>query len=203
MFSKTTLLACALLVSLSNFAIAQTPVVDKMDPAQLAAMIKQLQDTIAQAQAALDAQAKRAPTPTADQAPAPIAAAPAPRAAASTAPEQDAVDDGGPAVVEVSARNLPKYDPLRLKVVMKFPPNVKTIQQASQYLLETANYKLTLNPANEEDSRIILSRPLLPQDRDGSIKTIEAGLLQISGDDTILVIDREHKMVSFEFMKTK
>ena len=123
----------------------------------------------------------------------------APGVAAATEPA--ALADNAPAdtpVVKVSGRT---FDPLRLKVVMHFPPNVRTIQQATQYLLETANYKLALSPTNPEETRQILSRPLLPQDRDGSLKAIEDALLQISGDDTVLIIDREHKMLSFEFHK--
>jgi hypothetical protein len=93
------------------------------------------------------------------------------------------------------------YDSLRLRMVMNFPSNVKTVQQATQYMLETVNFKLILNPANPEQTKRILSRPLLPQDRDGSLKTIEDGLLQISGDDTLLVIDRKNKLITFELME--
>lgn len=99
--------------------------------------------------------------------------------------------------VHVPAR---KFDPLRIKVIMQFPANVKTVQQAAQYLLETAKYKLVMNPADPEASRQILSRALLPQDADGSLQTIENALLTIGGDDTILIIDRANKLISFEFL---
>lgn len=100
--------------------------------------------------------------------------------------------------VRVSARQ--KFDPLHMNVIMQFPSNVKTVQQAAQYLLETAKYKLVLNPADPEASRQILSRSLLPQDVDGSLQTIENALLLIGGDDTILIIDRTNKLISFEFL---
>lgn len=124
------------------------------------------------------------------------------------APAENASDDDSFAMepapvqrVEIKAHS--KYDPLRLKIVMRFPANVKTIQQATQYMLETVDYKLTLSPANPEETRMILSRPLLPQDKDGSLKTIEDGLLQISGDDTVLIIDRTNKLISFESDKNR
>ncbi|WP_395398706.1 hypothetical protein ACHMW6_00135 (plasmid) [Pseudoduganella sp. UC29_106] len=106
------------------------------------------------------------------------------------------------------ARSIPKVriaarqplDPLRLRVVMQFPPNVTTVQQAAQYLLETAQYKLVLSPANPNDTRRILTRPLLGQDKDGSLQTIEDALLIVGGDDTVLVIDRENRMITFEFI---
>lgn len=128
-------------------------------------------------------------------------ARPAPAAPAGPAVDTAALDNDeptNPAVVKVSARS---FDALRLKVVMQFPPNVKTIQHATQYLLETANYKLAISPTHPEETRLILSRPLLPQDRDGSLKAIEDALLQISGEDTVLIIDRENKMLSFELHK--
>ena len=100
--------------------------------------------------------------------------------------------------VRVPARQ--KFDPLRLNVVMQFPANVKTVQQAAQYLLETANFKLVLNPADPDGSRQIFARSLLPQDIDGSLQTIENALLLIGGDDTVLIIDRANKLITFEFL---
>lgn len=139
-----------------------------------------------------------------------VAAAGAARPARETSPAPaqpqtaDAAGVVGPntPVVQVVGRKT-TYDPMRLKVVMRFPANVKTIQQATQYMLETVNYKLTLSPLNTEESRQILSRPLLPQDGDGSLKSIEDGLLQISGEDTVLIIDRANKLISFELQKKK
>lgn len=149
---------------------------------------------LAAVQAELDARMARAQA---------SAARPAPEAPATPAVEPATLDNdvpepADPPIVKVPART---FDPLRLKVVMRFPPNIKTIQHATQYLLETANYKLALSPTNPEETRMILSRKLLPQDRDGSLKAIEDALLQISGDDTVLIIDRENKMLSFEFHK--
>jgi hypothetical protein len=124
---------------------------------------------------------------------------------ATTYPEPTGVyndEHGAPLqIVKIAANK--KYDPLRLKMVMRFPANVKTIQQATQYMLETVDYKLTLSPLNPNETRQILSRPLMPQDRIGGLQTIEDGLLQISGDDTVLIIDRANKLISFELQGKK
>jgi hypothetical protein len=166
-------------------------------PAEDDALIERLQRAKAELQtiqAELDAKLARTQATSAQ----PTPAAPTALAAVPAAVDDDMPELPAAPIVKVTGRN---FDPLRLKVVMKFPPNVKTIQQATQYLLETANYKLALSPDHPEETRAVLSRPLLPQDRDGSLKAIEDALLQISGDDTVLVIDREHKMLSFEFHK--
>lgn len=166
-------------------------------PADEDALLERLQRAKAELQAVqaeLDAKLARAQAASSQPAP----AAPAAPAAGPVALDEEIPEQAPATVVKVTGRN---FDPLRLKVVMKFPSNVKTIQHATQYLLETANYKLALSPTHAEETRAILSRPLLPQDRDGSLKAIEDALLQISGDDTVLIIDREHKMLTFEFHK--
>lgn len=128
---------------------------------------------------------KVAAAPTANQEPAPVKVAPGSR----------------PVLEKIKISGRKAMDTLRLRVIMRFPANVGTIQQATQYLLETTDYKLVLNPNAVDDSRHILSRALLPQDRDESFKTVEAALLQIAGDDTVLVIDRANKLISFEFLE--
>jgi hypothetical protein len=92
----------------------------------------------------------------------------------------------------------PKYDPLRLRITMNFPPNVKTVQQATQYILETINYKLVMSPTNPDETKEIISRKLMAQDNNGALRTIEDGLLTISGEDVVLVVDRVNKLVTFE-----
>lgn len=106
-----------------------------------------------------------------------------------------------PRLEQINVTGKKPFDNLRLRIVMRFPANVANIQQATQYLLETTDYKLVLNPDAPDDARRILSRALLPQDRDDSLKTIEQALLQIAGEDTVLVIDKANKLISFEFLK--
>jgi hypothetical protein len=172
------------------------------DPDVLQARLAKARAELAVADAALAAHLARGPVrpPVAAAAPVAPAFTPAPYPAAAP-PAQEVAPDAPIPTVEVVA--LPTYDPLRLKVVMQFPANVKTIQQATQYMLETVNYKLTLSPLNPEESKRILSRPLMPQDRDGKLRTIEDGLLLISGDDTVVIVDRIHKLISFELQKKK
>ena len=106
-------------------------------------------------------------------------------------------------IEQITVKGKKPFDNLRLRVVMRFPANVSNIQQATQYLLETTDYKLVLSPGAPDEARRILSRALLPQDRDDSLKTIEEALLQIAGEDTVLVIDRANKLISFEFLTSE
>lgn len=200
---------CALVLSLAHataFAQAE-PESQEVLTARLNAANAQLAQAKAELamfeRAAKDAAARKARTAAAEKTA--HAQTVAKAETASSYPEPKGVyDDDQPAkVAVVKIAGTKKYDPLRLKMVMRFPSNVKTIQQATQYMLETVDYKLTLSPLNPEETRKILSRPLLPQDRIGGLQTIEDGLLQISGDDTVLIIDRENKLISFELQSKK
>ena len=199
---------CALVLSLAHataFAQAE-PESQEVLTARLNAANAQLAQAKAELamfeRAAKDAAARKARTAAAEKAA--LAQTVAKAETASSYPEPKGVYDDQPTkVAVVKIAGIKKYDPLRLKMVMRFPSNVKTIQQATQYMLETVDYKLTLSPLNPEETRKILSRPLLPQDRIGGLQTIEDGLLQISGDDTVLIIDRENKLISFELQSKK
>lgn len=99
-------------------------------------------------------------------------------------------------VVEVKASN--KINSLHLRAVMTFPARLKNVSDTANYLLEPINYKVMQMPGDRKISKI-LSRPLLPIYNNGQMKTIEDALLDIAGDDTILVVDHEHKLITFEF----
>lgn len=95
----------------------------------------------------------------------------------------------------------PASNKLKIRVIMKFPSFLRTIEETSLYLLAPINYKLVFSPYFPEQTRKILERRLLSTHNDGSLKTIEEALLQISGDDTIIVVDHDHKLITFEFIQ--
>ncbi len=92
---------------------------------------------------------------------------------------------------------------LRLKTIMSFPANLRSVQDTSMYLLEPINYKLVYSPLLPDHTKRILARPLIRAFSDGSLKTIEDALLTISGDDTILVVDHVNKLITFELAPKK
>ena len=103
-------------------------------------------------------------------------------------------------IQQVSIRASSSVNAMRLKTVMSFPDRIKNVKETTEYLLEPIAYKLVLSPSAENDTKRILSRPLLRTNADGSLKSIEDALLQVSGDDTVLVVDHEHKLVTLEFV---
>ena len=103
-------------------------------------------------------------------------------------------------IQQVSIRASSSVNAMRLKTVMSFPDRIKNVKETTEYLLEPIAYKLVLSPSAENDTKRILSRPLLRTNADGSLKSIEDALLQVSGDDTVLVVDHEHQLVTLEFV---
>lgn len=103
-------------------------------------------------------------------------------------------------VQQVSVKPRTTANPMRLRTVMSFPAKLKTVKDTTEYILEPINYKLVLSPDAENQTKRILSRPLLRLHADGTIKSIEDALLKISGEDTVLVVDHENKLITLEFI---
>lgn len=101
---------------------------------------------------------------------------------------------------QVTIKAAGSVNALRLKTAMTFPAKLKNVKETAEYILEPISYKLVLSPVSENDTKRILARPLLKIHADGTLKSIEDALLKISGDDTILVVDHEHKLVTLEYV---
>lgn len=116
------------------------------------------------------------------------------------AQEQTEPNNDEQPIQQIDIRASAQINSLKLRTVMTFSQKLKNIKETAEYLLEPINYKLVLSPISGEQSKRILARPLMRVHSDGSLKTIEDALLQISGEDTILIVDHEHKLITFEFI---
>ena len=122
---------------------------------------------------------------------------------AANAQEQVDQNSEDQPVQQIDMRASAQINSLKLRTVMTFSQKLKNIKETAEYLLEPINYKLVLSPISGEQSKRILARPLIRAHSDGSLKTIEDALLQISGEDTILIVDHEHKLITFEFIEPR
>lgn len=87
---------------------------------------------------------------------------------------------------------------LRRGVVMTFPPEVKTVLDASRYMLAPGGYRVTIPNSTQQQTSAILNRPVLSVHRNGALLPIDVALLTVAGDDTLLIVDHESKLVTFE-----
>ncbi len=89
-------------------------------------------------------------------------------------------------------------DPLAYGTSMQFHAKINTVAAAADYILEPIGYKVVVPAASKAATLDILQRPLSPLAKDAGMVTIQQGLLLLIGPDSRLVIDREHKRVTFE-----
>lgn len=89
-------------------------------------------------------------------------------------------------------------DPLHLKVRTIYPEGITTVGEAAKFLIEPVKYRLvTAYPAPDESAGIAAAK-LSPLARSKKIMSIEKALLTIIGEENRLVVDHEHKLISFE-----
>ncbi|OEU51769.1 MAG: hypothetical protein BA871_11630 [Desulfuromonadales bacterium C00003096] len=91
-------------------------------------------------------------------------------------------------------------DPMRVPVRMRIPNQIKTVGDASQYYAKTVGYRLITSYPAPSESAGIASNPinlLAPTDT-VEVFPIREGILMLLHDSDRLVIDREHKLFSFE-----
>ena len=89
-------------------------------------------------------------------------------------------------------------DPLSVYMRTVWPDNIRTIRAAVNYLLEPTGYRLvTSHPAPREAS-LLVDKPLPPIARMQRTMPVVDALQLLVGLDNYVVIDRAHRLVSFQ-----
>lgn len=91
--------------------------------------------------------------------------------------------------------NYNDYDPLEIHTRTLYPKEITSISGALNYLLEPINYKVStelLPDANE-----IISLPITPMARQVRTMAIYDAIQALIGEDNIIVVDHENKLISF------
>lgn len=90
-----------------------------------------------------------------------------------------------------------EIDPLNVYMRTAYPPEAKTVSDAAEFLLEPTGYELKLDAPAPRDAQELASQPITPIARLHRTMTIIDALLVLVGTEHYLVIDREHKLISF------
>jgi len=88
-------------------------------------------------------------------------------------------------------------DSFHLKVRTSYPSSMKTVYEATQYILEPTGYKLVISSNYAEDAYKISSLPITPMARTVRTMSIYDAMQALIGVNNTIVIDHENKMVSF------
>jgi len=120
----------------------------------------------------------------------------------ATAPSVDTTSLKSPVATATSTgRKVPqetRYNELKAGTTLNVPDNLRTVQQAANYLLTPTGYSLVVPTQGFREAAAILNRPVTLESRQAGFASIESALLIIAGDDVRLVVDHANKLVSFE-----
>jgi len=88
-------------------------------------------------------------------------------------------------------------DPLSWLIRTTYPSEVKTVLQAAEYLTEHTGYRVVVRYPAPLDSLQIASQPVPPIAHLNRTMSVSDALLVLIGNDNSLVVDQEHKLLSF------
>ena len=98
----------------------------------------------------------------------------------------------------VGASQALAFDGMRLRVRTDLPMEIKTVGEAAQYFAANTGYRLIIHyPAPTESGRIA-NEPIMLATTAKKVLPVEDAILTLLADNYRLVVDRKHKLFSFE-----
>jgi hypothetical protein len=93
-----------------------------------------------------------------------------------------------------------EFNELRIGTRLNLDPNIKTVKQAVEWILRPTRYKVTVKYPAPMESLEISRSPISPlvQNDISRVPPIEEAILLVIGGDNRLVVDHEHRLISFE-----
>lgn len=92
---------------------------------------------------------------------------------------------------------LQQKNPLKTVVVIKYPPEIKTVGQALIYSLEDSGFVMPNSKGLTDNVKILLSRPLPRIHREFRFVTLENILKTLSGESFSLLVDPISRKINF------
>ena len=89
-------------------------------------------------------------------------------------------------------------DPLRINIRTDLPKKIKTIGAAAQYYADVAGYQIKTTYPAPQYASVIASEELNMLALVSETKPIDEAILSLLGEGCILVVDHEHKLISFD-----
>jgi|JI7StandDraft_1071085.scaffolds.fasta_scaffold646829_2 hypothetical protein len=89
-------------------------------------------------------------------------------------------------------------DPLELGVRTNYSPSINTVLQGTMYVLGATDYKLIAGSSVSPTATSIINRPIPPEAIQDKVMPIYKALLLLAGNDSVLVVDTKHKLITFE-----
>lgn len=91
--------------------------------------------------------------------------------------------------------NASDFDPLEIHTRTLYPKELKTVSQALQYLLEPIGYEVSTQYL--DNAKEIIALPITPMARQVKTMALYDAIQTLIGEDNIIVVDHENKLISF------
>ncbi|MFA0012020.1 hypothetical protein AB4391_01540 [Vibrio lentus] len=92
---------------------------------------------------------------------------------------------------------LTDVDTLQVSARTLFPPEMKTVGEAAKWLLEPLGYHIVTDYPAPKSAKAILSHPIPTAARMHRTMPVTHALQLLIGQDNTLIVDREHKLITF------
>ena len=89
-------------------------------------------------------------------------------------------------------------DPLRIHIRTDLPKKIKTIGAAAQYYAVVAGYNIKTTYPAPHYASVIASEEINTLSLVSELKPINEAILSLLGEGCVLVVDHEHKLISFD-----
>lgn len=89
-------------------------------------------------------------------------------------------------------------DPMRIRIRTALPSKIETVGQAAQYFADAIGYRLVTRSPAPEESSAIAGENLNPLAMTNGVLPVEEAILSVLRRNCMLVIDKDHKLFSFE-----
>lgn len=110
----------------------------------------------------------------------------------------DGTTEVGRYLTEKNGASVAQRKPLMQTFELTFPGHVQTVGQAITYLLSNTSYQLVPSEERSMEVSVLLTKPLPLSDRHMGTMSVKDALLALAGTPYQLLIDPEHRYVSFQ-----
>jgi hypothetical protein len=87
---------------------------------------------------------------------------------------------------------------LKVPVRTSYPANIITVGQAVMYVLAVTDYKLAIGYPASTSAASMAIRPIPPEAIQPKTMPVYQALLLLIGEDSRLVVDTKHRLITFE-----
>ncbi|HAS6111701.1 TPA: hypothetical protein I7139_21425 [Vibrio vulnificus] len=96
-----------------------------------------------------------------------------------------------------AAPRLPDVDTLQVSVRTIYPPELSTISQAVDWLIEPLGYYVITDYPAPESAKMLLAQPIPPAAKMHRTMPVLHALQLLIGEDNTIIVDKQNRLITF------